>query len=46
MSSGRVMLLEKQVNEVRGKYEESEVARKKLAFELEHLTKRLKICDF
>ena len=38
-------LLEKQFQEMKKKYDESESSRKKLAYELEYLTKRLKICD-
>ena len=45
MVNGKTNVLEKQLAEIRRKYEESETARKKLTFELEHLTKRLKICD-
>lgn len=45
VSSARIVLLQKQIAELRSKYEESETARKKLAYELEYMTKRLKICD-
>lgn len=45
VANGKTAVLEKQLAEIRRKYEESETARKKLTFELEYLTKRLKICD-
>ena len=45
ISGAKVMSLEKQLQEFKKKYEESESSRKKLAYELEYLTKRLKICD-
>jgi septal ring factor EnvC (AmiA/AmiB activator) len=45
VTGGKMAALEKQVKDLKQKYEESENSRKKLAYELECLTKRLKICD-
>jgi len=45
VAGGKLTTLEKQLQELKNKYQESENGRKKLAYELDYLTKRLKICD-
>lgn len=45
VSRARLMQLERHAQEWKKKYENSEGIRKKLTGELEHLTKRLQICD-